>query len=212
MTDYHRGRVRTADQLDLVWQSWTPASPRGVIVIIHGLAEHSGRYRDTAEFLSANGWAVYACDLRAHGLSPDPPKAGRVHVDRFEDYFMDVDALTGLASEKHKELPLYLLGHSMGGLISIRYCLEKPAGLAGAVISSPALGTHPEFKPPLFLKLMVSILSQAGPAPAGRQRPGHPGHFKRPGRGESLHRRPARLPKSLCPLVWRNHEIHEEGP
>ena len=163
MTEHHHGRVKTSDQLDLVWQSWTPASASGVIVIIHGLAEHSGRYRQTAEFLSASGWAVYACDLRAHGLSPDPPKAGRVHVDRFEDYFRDVDALIGLASEKHKELPLYLLGHSMGGLISIRYALEKPAGLAGAIVSSPALGTHPEFQPPLLLKLMVSILSRLAP-------------------------------------------------
>jgi alpha-beta hydrolase superfamily lysophospholipase len=163
VTDHRHGRINTADQLDLVWQSWTPVSPRGVIVIIHGLAEHSGRYRETAEFLSENGWAVYACDLRAHGLSPDPPKAGRVHVNRFEDYFRDVDALTGLAREKHRELPIYLLGHSMGGLISIRYSLEKPAGLAGAIISSPVLGTHPEFKPPLFLKLMVSILSRLAP-------------------------------------------------
>jgi alpha-beta hydrolase superfamily lysophospholipase len=163
VTDHRHGRINTADQLDLVWQSWTPVSPRGVIVIIHGLAEHSGRYRETAEFLSENGWAVYACDLRAHGLSPDPPKAGRVHVNRFEDYFRDVDALTGLAREKHRQLPIYLLGHSMGGLISIRYSLEKPAGLAGAIISSPALGTHPEFKPPLFLKLMVSILSRLAP-------------------------------------------------
>jgi len=163
MTDHHQGRVKTTDQLDLVWQSWTPESPRGVIVIIHGLAEHSGRYQETAKFLSENGWAVYACDLRAHGLSPDPPKADRVHVNRFEDYFRDVDALTGLAREKYPELPMYLLGHSMGGLISIRYSLEKPAGLAGVIISSPALGTHPEFKPPFLLKLMVSILSRLAP-------------------------------------------------
>jgi lysophospholipase len=162
-SSHQHGRVKTDDQLDLVWQSWTPASPRGVIVVIHGLAEHSGRYRETAGFLSSNGWAVYACDLRAHGLSPDPPKAGRVHVDRFEDYFRDVDALVSLASEKHPGLPLYLLGHSMGGLISIRYSLEKPEGLAGAIISSPALGTHPDFKPPFFLKLMVSILSRLTP-------------------------------------------------
>jgi len=160
---FHRGRVKTTDQLDLVWQCWTPASPRGVVVIIHGLAEHGGRYQETARFLSSNGWVVYACDLRAHGLSPDPPGAGRVHVDRFEDYFRDVDALTALAREQHPGLPLYLLGHSMGGLICIRYILNNPAGLAGAIISSPALGTHPDFKPPLFLKLMVSILSRLAP-------------------------------------------------
>ena len=158
-----QGRVTTADQLELVWQSWAPASPRGAITIIHGLAEHGGRYQETAEALAANGWAVYCGDLRAHGLSSDPPRAGRVHVNRFEDYFLDVNAFVGLASKTHPGKPVFLLGHSMGGLITIRYALEKPEGLAGAIISSPALGTHPEFKPPWFLKLMVSVLSRLAP-------------------------------------------------
>jgi len=159
----HQGRVQTADQLELVWQSWVPVKPRGVIVIVHGLAEHGARYQETAEFLSGNSWAVYACDLRAHGLSPNPPKAGRVHVNRFTDYFHDVDAMLGLAQKNHEGLPLFILGHSMGGLISISYVLAKPESVAGAIISSPALGTHPEFKPPLFLKIMVSILSFLAP-------------------------------------------------
>jgi alpha-beta hydrolase superfamily lysophospholipase len=163
VTVTHRGRLRTADQLELVWQSWTPQTPRGSIIIVHGLAEHGGRYRETGEFLAANGWAVYACDLRAHGLSADPPKAGRVHVDRFTDYFNDVDAVMGLVQLRHAGLPAIILGHSMGGLIAISYALEKPEALAGAIISSPALGTHPEFKPPLFLKIMVSILSRLAP-------------------------------------------------
>ena len=120
----NRGRVRTADQLDLVWQSWTPVSAKGVVVIIHGLAEHGGRYHETAEFLSGTGWAVYACDLRAHGLSPDLPKAGRVHVNRFADYFCDVDAMMELVRNRHAGLPIYILGHSMGGLIAISYALK----------------------------------------------------------------------------------------
>lgn len=162
-TAHQHGRVATSDHLELVWNSWTPAAPKAVMVIIHGLAEHGGRYRDTAEFFSGKGLAVYTCDLRAHGLSPDPPGAGRVHVDRFEDFLKDADALTGLASRAHPGLPLYLLGHSMGGLISIRYALEHPDRLAGAIISSPALATHPEFKPPLFLRILVSILSRLAP-------------------------------------------------
>jgi lysophospholipase len=160
---YKRGRMTTADQLDLVWQAWIPPQPHGVILIVHGLAEHSGRYQETAEYFSASGWAVYACDLRGHGLSPDSPKSGRVHVNRFSDYFNDVDALLGLAKNNHDDLPLFILGHSMGGLISIAYALSHPGRLDGAIISSPALGTHPEFKPPLLLKLLVSILSRLAP-------------------------------------------------
>jgi lysophospholipase len=158
-----KGTIATADGLNLAWRGWTPSQPRGVLTIVHGLAEHSGRYQETAEAFCASGWAVYSADLRAHGLSPDLPRAGRVHVDRFDDYFQDVDAVNRLARTNHPGLPHVLLGHSMGGLISIRYALEKPEGLNGVVISSPALGIHPEFKPPWILRLLVGMLSRLAP-------------------------------------------------
>jgi len=159
----HEGRRATADGLELHWRCWLPASPVGVIVIIHGLAEHGGRYRETAERFAAKGWAVYAGDLRGHGRSPDVPGAGRVHVRRFVDYFLDVATFIEAARERHPALPLFLLGHSMGGLITISYVLQNPAGLAGAIISSPALGTHPEFKPPAILRLLVAVLDRLAP-------------------------------------------------
>lgn len=154
---------RTPDGLDLHCRSWTPQDPRGVLVIVHGLAEHGGRYRETAEFFAAQGWVVFAGDLRGHGLSPDAPGGGRVHVHRFTDYFMDVEAFTDVARQANESLPLFLLGHSMGGLIAISYLLRNPADLTGAVISSPALGAHPEFRPPLALRLLVGLLSRLAP-------------------------------------------------
>ncbi len=160
---HYSGRITTPDRLDLFWQAWTPSQPRGVMVIIHGLAEHSGRYRDTGTFFAAKGWAVYACDLRSHGQSPDLPGAGRVHVNRFADFLVDAETLVTFARSRHAGLPVYMLGHSMGGLVTILYTLQAPQALAGAIVSSPALGTHPDFKPPLFLKLMVSILSRVTP-------------------------------------------------
>lgn len=161
--DLTQTTIRTADGLELYCRTWLPPAPRGVLLIVHGLAEHGGRYHDTALFFAAHGWAVYAGDLRAHGRSPDPPRAGRVHVDRFSDYFRDVDAVAALARERHPGLPLVLLGHSMGGLIATRYALRQPEGLAGAIISSPALGTHPDFKPPALLRLLVGLLSRLAP-------------------------------------------------
>jgi alpha-beta hydrolase superfamily lysophospholipase len=156
-------RCRTADGLDLHCRSWTPRDPRGVLVIVHGLAEHGGRFRETAEFFAAQGWVMFAGDLRGHGLSPDAPGGGRVHVRRFTDYFKDVEAFTDVARQANESLPLFLLGHSMGGLIAISYLLHNPADLAGAVISSPALATHPEFRPPLLLRLLVGLLSRLTP-------------------------------------------------
>ena len=160
---HEQGRARAADGLGLAWQAWVPDAPRGVLVIIHGLAEHSGRYEETAHAFARRGWSVYAVDLRAHGRSENPPKAGRVHVRKFEDYFLDVDALIALAKERHPGLPRVLLGHSMGGLIAIRYTLAERDRLEAAVISSPALGTHPDFRPPALLRLLVGILSRVAP-------------------------------------------------
>jgi len=160
---HHTDMIKTSDGLELFSHSWIPGQAKGVIVIVHGLAEHGGRYADTARYLAGAGWAVYACDLRSHGLSPDGHRPGRVHVDDFSDYALDVDALLNLARDRHPDLPPVILGHSMGGLIALSYALDHPDSLAGAIISSPALGTHPDFQPPLALKLMVKVLSRLAP-------------------------------------------------
>jgi len=160
---HHTDMIKTSDGLELFSHSWVPRQAAGVILIVHGLAEHGGRYADTARYLAGTGWAVYACDLRSHGLSPDGHRPGRVHVDDFSDYALDVDALLNLARDRHPDLPPVILGHSMGGLIALSYALDHPDSLAGAIISSPALGTHPDFQPPLALKLMVTVLSRLAP-------------------------------------------------
>ena len=154
---------RTADGLDLFCRSWAPHEPRGLIVIVHGLAEHGGRYRPTAEFFCGEGYAVFAGDLRGHGLSLDSPGGGRVHVRQFEEYLRDVDAFVEVARQAYGDQPLFLLGHSMGGLITIHYVSAHPGQLAGAVISSPALAPHPDFRPPLLLRLLVGLLSRLVP-------------------------------------------------
>ncbi len=158
-----QGTCTTADGLELHWRRWDSPSPQGALLVVHGLAEHGGRYAETAGYFAAHGWTVLAGDLRGHGLSADLPGAGRVHVDRFDQYFDDVDALRGVLGEAAPQLPLFLLGHSMGGLVALRYALEKPAGIAGAVISSPALGSHPQFSPPVLLRLLMRILDRLAP-------------------------------------------------
>jgi len=162
-TRHDSGNVTTSDGLELFWQSWCPSRPLGLIVLIHGLAEHSGRYAGTAEHFAQHGWAIFACDLRGHGLSSDGHKPGRVHVDGFDDYARDVDTILGLARERYADIPCVILGHSMGGLISLQYAIRHPDVLDGAVISSPGLGVHPDARPPGLLNLAVQILSRLRP-------------------------------------------------
>lgn len=157
------GRVQTSDGLELFWQSWRPHRPVGVITLIHGLAEHSSRYRATAHWFATHGWALYACDLRGHGLSADGRQPGRVHVDEFDDYSRDVDAILGLVREQESNLPRVILGHSMGGLIALRYVIRHPDRLDGAVISSPGLAVHPDAQPSKLMELAARVLSRISP-------------------------------------------------
>lgn len=157
------GRITTADDVELFWQSWCVDQPTGVIVLLHGLAEHSGRYTETAEFFAQHGWAIYACDLRGHGLSADGHRPGRVHIDNFSDYERDVDAILQLARKNQPNLPCLIMGHSMGGLISLRYAIQHPELLDGAVISSPTLGPHPDARLPGFLDWLVKVISKLSP-------------------------------------------------
>src|SRR5262245_9357666 len=102
------GRRRTRDGLDLYWQRWLPAEPRGLLLVAHGLFEHSGRQLNLARYLTRAGWGCYAFDFRGHGLSPGP----RVHVERFEDFLEDLATLRDLVGSLHPGLPVYPVGHS----------------------------------------------------------------------------------------------------
>lgn len=153
------GRLKTADGLDLFWRGWIPENPKAVLLFVHGLAEHSGRYVRTATHFAGRGVACYAPDLRGHGES----QGLKVHVDRFDDYLDDVDAALSLIRERHAGLPIFLVGHSMGGLIAIRHVLLKPGAVRGAVVSSPLLGFHPEADASAVTKLIARLLSAIAP-------------------------------------------------
>lgn len=115
---------------------WHPvADARGVVVVVHGLAEHSGRYVEVFEAINAVGCAALGVDLRGHGHSAGT----RVYIDRFTDYLDDVGRAVDEARVRQPEGPLFVLGHSMGGLIATHHALSRGAGIAGYILSSPGL-------------------------------------------------------------------------
>ncbi len=123
--------------LDLFYQSWLPDRPaRAVVVIVHGHGEHSGRYANVVAQLVPQGFAIYALDHRGHGRSPGQ----RGYANSMAEFRGDVGALVQLAAAAHPGLPLFIFGHSLGGLIGLDYILHHPEGLRGAVISAPAVG------------------------------------------------------------------------
>ena len=142
----------------IYWQGWIPDAPHGAVVISHGVAEHGGRYGYVAEKLNDAGYAVYAIDHRGHGKS----EGGRSNIDRIDGVVADLNTLIGVAFDKHPGRPVFLLGHSMGALISLQYLSGTPADLRGAVVIAPpvdvAVGTALErAAAPILSRLAPSI-------------------------------------------------------
>ena len=105
---------------------------RGIVVLVHGFNSHSGYYQWTAEQLVARDLAVYALDLRGRGRSDGE----RFYVQKFADYVSDVDALVTRARSNEPGLPVFLLGHSAGGVVACLYALEHQSQLAGLISES----------------------------------------------------------------------------
>jgi alpha-beta hydrolase superfamily lysophospholipase len=122
----------------LHYRCWDVPTPRAVVMIAHGIGEHSGRYEELAQDLARAGVSTYALDHRGHGRSD----GRRGHVRRFTRYVHDFEKFRRrVMGSVGSDVPLVLLGHSLGGLILIRYLQEYPAVPArGAILSSPALG------------------------------------------------------------------------
>lgn len=114
-------------------QSWKPAAPaRAVVAICPGFNSHSGQYGWVADQLAARNFAVYAVDLRGRGRSDGE----RFYVNDVSEYSGDVGALISLAKSREPGLPVFLLGHSAGGVTSCIFTLDHQAELAGLICES----------------------------------------------------------------------------
>ncbi len=114
-------------------RSWLPeGAPKAVVAICHGVNSHSGQYTWTGEQLSAQGFAVYAVDLRGRGKS----EGERFYVEDVAEYAADIGGVIAIAKERHPGLPVFLLGHSAGGVTSCIYTLDHQDELAGFICES----------------------------------------------------------------------------
>lgn len=160
--DRVEGTLPGVGGVELFWRGRLPAAePTGVLLVCHGLGEHSGRYASVEDVLLPDGWAVYGLDHRGHGRSTGP----RAHLDRYSDWLADFDTFRRHVEARHAGLPLFLLGHSMGGQIALAYALDHGAGLSGLVLSAPALASNaiPKAAVPV-LKLLARVAPTLRPA------------------------------------------------
>jgi acylglycerol lipase len=134
-----RGAERRGRAPLLFRRAWLPESPWAVVLLVHGYAEHSGRYEELAAWLAERGIAVHAYDQRGHGRSDGV----RCHVDAFDDYLDDLDRVLAVVRDAHRDLPCALVGHSMGGLVTCAYLADRRPPIQAAVTSGALLMLGP---------------------------------------------------------------------
>lgn len=140
---------KSHDGLDLFARVWEPkvVSPRAVVCLVHGLGEHASRYAHVAEALSREGFVLFGFDLRGHGRSG----GARGHISSDRDYLMDIDLLLERARARYPALPLFLYGHSLGGILVLYYGLKRKPALKGVIATGPGLRTALEKQPAKIL-------------------------------------------------------------
>lgn len=117
-------------------QSWHPEKDtKAVLLIVHGLAEHSGRYMNLVNYFVPKGFVVYGIDHFGHGRSDGT----RIFIESFDDYTSTLKTFVDIVTEKEAGKPIFIVGHSMGGLISSVYLLDHQADFKGAILSGPGV-------------------------------------------------------------------------
>jgi alpha-beta hydrolase superfamily lysophospholipase len=135
--------LSTDDGLHLFTRSWPSSSPRAVVALVHGYAEHSGRYDHVARTFTEQGATVHAYDQRGHGHSD----GRQAYVASFERYLDDLDRFLDHVRAQTPDVPLFLFGHSMGGLVVLKHVLDRNPSPRGLLLSAPAIQINPDLAP-----------------------------------------------------------------
>ncbi len=139
------------------WQGWSVPDPVGVVVLVHGAHEHGGRYAHVAERLGRSGYASYAPDHPGHGRSP----GRRGDIGSLDAAVDGVATVVRAAADRHPGVPVFVYGHSLGGLVALQYLTGRPhERVAGGVVSAPALDTSTATP---LQRLVAPVLSRVAP-------------------------------------------------
>ena len=152
------GTFKGIRNTEFYYQAWLPdGSIKGVILIVHGLGEHSGRYTNYVNYFVPRGYAIYGYDHIGHGRSGGE----REVIVRFEDFIEPLTAYYDMVKGWQPGKPIFIFGHSLGGLIASYYLLDHQSLFQGGIISSP-LVTVPSYITP-FTIIMGKVLSRLAP-------------------------------------------------
>ncbi|HEY5158001.1 MAG TPA: lysophospholipase [Anaerolineales bacterium] len=159
--NHTEGTFKGIRNANIFYQAWLPdGKVRAVLLLVHGAAEHTGRYMNIVNHFVPLGYAVYGLDHFGHGRSDGQ----RVYVERFDDYIEPLKTFYTMVKGWQPDKPIFILGHSLGGLIESYYLLDHQKDFTGAVISAPYIKI-PDTISPLTItigKLLSKISPRAG--------------------------------------------------
>ena len=156
---YAETTLTASDGLSIFLRVWKPEDeePRAVLILVHGLAEHAGRYQNVVDVFLKQGYAIYGHDHRGFGRSG----GRRGDFERFEQVLADLDQVVELARTQFPDLPLGLYAHSMGGTIGVQYLSHYPGSFQSAILSAPGFGAGPDQNQ--FLLATARVLAKIAP-------------------------------------------------
>ncbi|HSM92825.1 MAG TPA: lysophospholipase [Anaeromyxobacteraceae bacterium] len=155
--EHQEGFLHARDHLRLFWQRYVPRSPRATVIVLHGAADHSGRYPALVSALVREGFEAALVDLRGHGQSD----GRRWYVDAFDDYVSDFDVFYEKLRQEHPDRRRFVVAHSQGGLIAARWATGREHDVSGFVLSSPFFGFAT--RPPLLKALAARVVGKVVP-------------------------------------------------
>jgi len=146
------------DNTSLFSQSWLPdVQPRAIVVLVHGVGEHSGRYMNFVSPAISNQFGVYSYDHRGHGNS----EGQRGHIKAWSDYRNDLHTFVSMVKKTHPDCPIFLMGHSMGALVTLDYIVSEAQSFAGLILSGTPIEPKSAVSP--FLVFLAKALSNIYP-------------------------------------------------
>jgi alpha-beta hydrolase superfamily lysophospholipase len=149
---------QNAKGLKLFAQDWRPPGTlRGVVSLVHGLGEHSGRYQHVADTLNEAGFGLVGFDLPGHGRS-----AGTRGHAAYAEVIEDIDCLLKETARRYPSLPHFLYGHSLGGALVLYFCLKRHPDLKGVIASSPGLAVGDPVPPAKLL--LAKVMARLAPS------------------------------------------------
>jgi len=157
MARHDEGFFNAKDNLRLFWESDVPDNPKAHVAVIHGYADHCGRYRGVIDALVKDGFAVHAFDYRGHGQAD----GRRGHCDAFSQFVDDLELFWARVVKDAGGKKCFVLSHSHGGLMSLHWLQRQPEQVAGLVFSAPFLRLA--FKPPAATVWAAKLVGAAIP-------------------------------------------------